>query len=754
MKPLTTAFLILLAAISLTVIFWLPLWQGGGFVGGDVYSYYFPQKTFYAERLQAGELPLWHNRTGFGYPLVGESQTGVFYPLHLLLYSTLDINTAYNANHVLHYVLAFAFTVLYALRFGLKLPGAMFAALAFTYGWFPSRCCVEWAIIGGAWLPAALWCAESFLQTRFWRYAIGMSVVLALQMLAGHFQIGFITQLVLVVYIPLRLWLTPDPQIDVARKKQSLVLLAIAMMLGISAATIQLLPSWELKQLSQRATVSKDHELEFGSIPPWYWSQAIAPWHWYAPRPLIDRDNELQTRGGIHRRTNEIEAHLYFGIVPLALAVCGIFSGVKHRDRRRMLWWGIGLAALLYTPGWLLPLTRHLPGFNFFQGPGRFGIVTALAVALLAGSALQDYLQGPRKLWTTLIAGAAVGSLLSCHLLMLDVAFVAEEFDVLIPMTVGSRDLSTSAMQFGTATVACLIVIGLLLLLRGHHHRRLATTLLCSSLCAATVTDLWLVSRLITTSWMVSDPPINHLAESPVRNALSVESQPLRLFSPSPNFPNVLGVASTPVYLTFGPAEYVDPKLTMPESSETPSSVAERVDWLQQSGVTHVMSFEALNPEEWPVKELWQGFDPLLNRALARKEPIYLYKLNFSRGRVTWNTENPGDSAEVQLYASNHVVIDVNSEHGGQLVLTDLNYPGWKASIRGGQELKVATVDGMFRAIDVPAGQHTIVWNYEPRPLYWGAIISGISLLLLAASAHVRFWHPHWFQFLEKESSI
>ena len=100
-----------LLGISLAGLFWWPLVTGGGFVGGDIYSYYFPQKTFYAEQLQQGHSPFWNDRVGHGYPMLAESQAGVFYPPHLALYTWLEVNTAYSLSHLLHYVLAFVFTV-------------------------------------------------------------------------------------------------------------------------------------------------------------------------------------------------------------------------------------------------------------------------------------------------------------------------------------------------------------------------------------------------------------------------------------------------------------------------------------------------------------------------------------------------------------------------------------------------------------------------------------------------------------------
>ena len=64
------------AAIGFTLLFWWPLACGGGLVGGDTYRYFLPQKVVDAELLHRHELPLWNSWVGFGYPIIGESQTG------------------------------------------------------------------------------------------------------------------------------------------------------------------------------------------------------------------------------------------------------------------------------------------------------------------------------------------------------------------------------------------------------------------------------------------------------------------------------------------------------------------------------------------------------------------------------------------------------------------------------------------------------------------------------------------------------
>lgn len=662
------------AAFLLTVIFWDPLWQGGGLIGGDLYTYYFPQKTFYAACLQQGELPFWNNLAGNGYPLVAESQTGAFYPFHLLFYTLLGVNAAYNTVQIAHYALAFLFTWMYARRLGLASLGAGLAALVFTYGWFPVRMCLEWAIVSGAWFPLALWGAEAFLQTSHWRYLFVLSAALAMQMLPGHYNLGFITQLTLSVYVPLRLWgpfrirqaaetaaagATPSPP-------RVLAAVALAGVCGFGLSAVQLLPSWELRQMSQRASAGKDFDPGYGNIPPAYLPQIVAPWWYYGPEPNLYSSPGLSA-------TNKVEAHLYFGLLPFLLFAGGLWKRWFLRDRRLLLWLALGLLALLYTPGWLLPVMKHLPGFGFFSGPGRYGMVTTLAAGLLAGAAfdrLLEHLSG----WTR-------------------------------PLCVAGVVLATTA-------------------------------------------DLWIVNNIVSFNQtiLVSEPPLAQLKHSRVRDRLAAFPAPVRLFSRGANLPTILGFASTPAYLGIGPAAYFDPSTRMPEPLpfDEPASPAQ-IGWLRRAGVTHILSFIPLDASTWPVTPVWVGYDPFLNRSWARREPLYLYRLEGSRGRIAWVQPQSGDSAAITEYRANRVAAEATSSQGGRLVLTDLDYPGWQVAVDG-QPAAGIVVDAMYRGVELPPGRHTVVWTFAPRSITIGGSVSLITFLVLAAVAHVRFWHPAWFQ--------
>jgi hypothetical protein len=740
------------AALALAALFWWPLFEGAGFIGGDVYSYYLPQKVVYAEDLANGQLPLWNNRAGHGYPIVGESQTGPFYPFNLVLYGLLPLNLAYNVNHLLHYVLAFAFTWLYARALGLSRWAAGLAALVYVYGWFPPRCCWEWAIIGGAWMPAAFWCVESFLSTRRTVFAFGLCAVLTLQLLAGHFNLAFLTLLALVPYVLLRLAFA-NRDLPAATRQRSIrlgatVLVAVASAFGL--AGLQLGPTWELKQLSQRQTPGQEHNLAHGSIPVWYWNQMVRPWYWYSL--YTNRDDALrEAEPALGAMTNQVEAHLYFGLVPLMLALLEAVRIFWSRDRVSLIWLVLSVAALLYTTGWLLGVTRHLPGFDFFQGPGRYGVITTLGVAILAAKALDHW-----RVSGSLILGVAV--LISFGAAMWTaVALTWQGLEIQQanggpdPFHVGPFVLSEGMMSglLLLGLVALILAVVAQLLSRDAKltpPARVGRWTLVGCVLVTTIIDLWLVSRVVTYSNMVADPPIDHLASSPVRQFLGARPEPSRVFAPGANLPSALA-AATPVYLTFGPVEYVDPRLVMPQGP-----LSARIEWFRRAGVTHVLSFNALNEAEWPVRPVWQGFDPLLNPAWARyRDPLYLYELKGSRGRVAWEKPAGQSAPRVTQLAPSRIAIDADSSSGGRLILTELMYPGWTVSIDG-HKAPALTIERMFRGVDVPAGRHQVVWSYHPRSLYWGLAVSLLTLLFVAAAAHVAYWHPQRLKLAAEDS--
>lgn len=652
-RRLLLALLPWLVALALAALFWWPLLLGGGFVGGDTYPYYFPLKQHYAEGLKANELWLWHPRIGGGVPVLGESQTGVFYPPNLVAYRLLGLNEAYSAIFLVHYVLAYVFTFWLGRALGFGRPSSLLAALIFVYGWFPPRACLEWAIVTGTWLPLAVFASVRWLQTARIRWGWAVTLILLVQLLAGHFHLAFITLVTLAV---LGLSLSP-PRVEADSRGLGpwgrRAFLPLFFVSGYLLAALQLLPTWELRSVSQRAGADFAREVTYGSIPLDYFAQLVAPFAFYGR-------GEAPLRA-MNARTNQVEAHLYFGLAPLLLA-----AGLVVTARGAREWWPwLVLVALgvVLASGWPFAWLAYVPGFNFFRGPGRYGLMAQLGVAMLVGHAASRF---------------------------------------------GWLSAKPRAALFGLVFLV-------------------------------TTVELYWVGRQVQYVAMVWPPMIARIDRSEICRRLTPAD---RVLAPAGNLLALSPAACVPPYLGMGPAEYYalwtwgdDRNVFLGEVAAEPGVV----DLLRGAGVTHLLT-EVPLPPGWPAQLIWSGYDPFLHPLLARDElqPLYLYSLTGALGRVYLRDAESGKRAEgtvrLALQHPHRVVIEVDLPRAAQVVLTDLRYPGWTATLDGDPIGSAA--GSLDRIVNVPAGKHEIEWTYSPASLWRGVAITLSTLAILLAATN------------------
>jgi len=90
--------------------------------------------------------------------------------------------------------------------------------------------------------------------------------------------------------------------------------------------------------------------------------------------------------------------------------------------------------------------------------------------------------------------------------------------------------------------------------------------------------------------------------------------------------------------------------------------------------------------------------------------------------------EWPG--GEVVSYTASEVEVRTSSSRGGFLVLSDSWYPGWEAEVDG-QPRPILRANLNQRAVETPAGQHTVRFVFRSGAIQLGLAVSGASLALL-----------------------
>jgi hypothetical protein len=87
-------------------------------------------------------------------------------------------------------------------------------------------------------------------------------------------------------------------------------------------------------------------------------------------------------------------------------------------------------------------------------------------------------------------------------------------------------------------------------------------------------------------------------------------------------------------------------------------------------------------------------------------------------------------SVQITSRTPNSISLQAQMREAGYVVLLDRWDPGWQATIDG-QPSPVLVANHMFRAVRVSSGAHKIDFNYHPRGLLLGSVISAIALVVL-----------------------
>ncbi len=94
----------------------------------------------------------------------------------------------------------------------------------------------------------------------------------------------------------------------------------------------------------------------------------------------------------------------------------------------------------------------------------------------------------------------------------------------------------------------------------------------------------------------------------------------------------------------------------------------------------------------------------------------------------------PESTARITSYEPNHLVIETSAPTTTVLVVSEIFYPGWTASVDG-QPTSINATDYLLRGVALPVGPHKVEMRYTTPAARNGAIISALTLLVLCALA-------------------
>ena len=491
---------------------------GGTFYNDDIVLQSMPVYSWYASGLKQGRVPVWSPDILGGFPLAF-GQYGFFYPPDMLLFRLLDGPRAFHLSLALHLALAGVCGYWYCRVLGMRRLPSLLGAVAFQMGnevlsW-PANGFITKTLFA---LPALLSAVELTFR-RGCRHWLLVPLVVGGALLVGYAQIVLFALAVAGLYA-LVVALDARPRLGGLRVMRRLALLGLGVALGLGLAAVRVVPTLGVTALSTRAEGLAVDQASVDSIHP------LAMVMGY----LLPASLELP---GIASARPD-----YVGAPALLLAALAVLH--LRRLGAAVLFHG-GLAALgivlamgEHTP--LYGLLLQLPFFSYFRGAGRFSLVAALAIAVLAAWTLDRKLAlelpGRRTTYRVAVAVALGGAALGVAALAASVAFQigTDPISEGLRGVVASRGLDPLNVLRPRVGIALLALVATPLLLVGCARGAISHRALEWSIVGLTAATLFTLGW-IQNPWL---PPAA-LAEPPaLLERLREDGEPFRVFSYGP----------------------------------------------------------------------------------------------------------------------------------------------------------------------------------------------------------------------------
>jgi len=699
----------------------------------DLTVIHWPKEFLIAETFKRyGQLSLWTPLILSGMPLASNQLAMLFYPPNLLC-PFLPVNAVLNGLFVAHIFWAGA-GLYFFMRRGLaaSVAASFIAALSFMFsGKLLAHVAAGHASLVGAlaWLPWALLCTHLALAERKLLYSLFAGAILALQATL-HTQILIYTAYTLLAYALFQLF-TASSQGDGPwwwKLLRGSLLLAPLPLAFLLVGAIQILPLIEMMGHSNRA-------LSLGEASAFSLS-------WL---PLLVGLLLPTGRGG-H------EMVIYLGLVPLTLA---LLAWRRRGEPHVLFFVGLAVFSLLFALGSHTPLFGLcyylLPGFRWLRTPARVWFLLALTTAILAGYGFDAL---TREAWSVQVRRRlTVGGLyvaFSCLLLGAGLIVIYGQ-------------ASRATIGLALLPIASLGLI--ILTVQGKLNRQglaLITTLLL-------LVDLWSFDRSLL---LFQSPEQAFGPQREVVEYLAAQEGLFRVYSPSYSLPQHLAARSglqlvdgaEPVHLwrydrfmalaggypfpgfsvtvpPFPPDQDLAqahretrPNLTLLGllnarflAAEFPMDYKD-LTLLKVMGHTHVYENERALPRAFVVGQVKVVCDD--EKVLSELALFDPKKLAILEEKPSWTLDAPSllQEAEVTFYSPNKIVVQANLSSPGLLVLSELWYPGWRASDNG-QGVKIHRANYLLRSVYLEAGQHTVEFVYDPLSFKVGRWVSAGAVL-------------------------
>lgn len=743
--------------LAASFLFAWPWITGSVTIPWDAKAHFYPQLVFLANALHSGQSPFWAPHVFGGHPQIADPQSLIFSPPYLLLafFEKAPSFAAFDA--VAFCMLAAGGLAIIAMfrDHGWRPEGAVVAALAFALG-----ASAAWRIqhigqiLSLAWFAIALWLLLRAVDRRsiLWGALAGLAAGL---MVIGRDQVAWFGVWLLAF---LGLWRALEGGWRWDNLRTLIAPLGAGAVCGLLTVALPVALTLALAAHSNRPAIDFEGAAG-GSLHPGalytfvsanlFGTDGPLKDYWGPPNPDFWGDQKLALARNM--------ANVYMGALPLAaFLMLGVArGGLLAREIRPyviaalvLLLFGLGK----YTP--FFAWAFHLPGADMFRRPADATFPLGAMLAIIAGFLVHrladaGFGRSPRALWAGLALLAA--AFIAC----VAVAFAKDRLGHALPAL---------AMSAGWIVAAA----ALLIYLPHLHHKR---TLAIAALGALLFLDLR-VNNGPNESTALSptiyealkpdgrDPTLLLLKDKLAGPAGPDRRDRVEMAAVDFHWPNVSLSHGFDHWLGYNPLRLrwfaqatgaIDHVAVPDQRRFAPLFARYASPMADLLGVRWVVTGV-------PAQQLDKSLRPGDLIEAGRNRAAYLYENPRALPRVLFATQarpanfeamiatgvwpatdfrntvlledapeskaRPAGRARIASYANTEVVIDASSREGGWVVLNDVWHPWWRAEIDG-KPARILRANAIFRAVEVPPGEHKVRFVFRPFSGLWAQWTGG-----------------------------
>jgi hypothetical protein len=707
------------------------------FPQSDQANLYYPHTVLETNAWNSGTMPFWNPYSLGGVPLLANGQSGIAYPVRIVLALVVSPLINHDLIIVLHVFLSgfFMFLLLKELRLRL-LPAFLGAAAWIFAGWNSGLMNTEVTLIATTWLAAALLLIHRASRTRSWRTAAAAGIPLGLMALGGQLQYAAISFGVCGIYAaalavePLIRWRTPS-----RFKPARLAYVAWTLSIGAGLAAVTLLPTALYVGEGGREAPSYTDFLRNHTMASDVFKHVFS--------------------GGPATPPTLVYLGMFVGIIPLSLAFVGCF--LRRPGAALGRWLAIGTFLLAIGAPVVTRMAYYLiPGVSRLSSTGQglwlfdFGVILLAAIGLDA--VLEWTARGSRRLHTRQPALARWSPRVAAVLAVLAVGGTAWQMmdyawylnppftprtqrTAFFPTTPAISAVLRDRRQRGAAEPQRLIGFNALV-----GNQSVALNLEDAdgydSVASNRVRSLWYVIEGLPVDLAISQQKRN----TALGFSSGSSSSFITNFQPaSTRFALLARMGITTI---IADSETAAALLSNPQMS-APLELKP----IYLGGDASVLNLVGSQPRAWVVHEadVASSASDALRRFAATN---FEYRSRMvvepdaglgTSGRVSRRGAGPSTIAQRDALTPNGTTFTVRSGSPGWLVMADMYAPGWHVTVNG-HDAKLVRSDYTLRAVAIPAGQSRVVLRYRPPGFALGLVMSGLTLLLLVTIAVSTRW--------------